>query len=422
MKNKKRRRVRTQYLITAVLGIVMTVIFIFVAIFPNTNEDETTLVPTLDAANTIPTLQPTSIVAPTPDSGTPQITLLEHRIHSTGLFQFLQPGDDWRLERDDYNTDYRRGSLIYVSPSRLAVVHAFVEIGTNYPTLQMLSDNLYTDVHFDSEWAQYGGWEMTNREVSDRFVTLEFALQDERNARLSYISRQISWLEADWLYTIRIVVPNNNPVLLNHLFDLAMPTMIGYRNIAVFPLLGWKQFSDIPQRLMIKLQEVWTLVGGSSGRPMTYAGATLTQGYEVTMQRFTGQPLDSLEAAQAWITNFRPGAAIIEGQVTQQTFASGYWFSYSYTNPDGEAISAAASLLNDDEGNLYIAELRSPESGVNFLGADLQEQQLIGQQTIQSFTVLAPVGYVATPGTPVQSFEAPTESADTTPEARPFGG
>ena len=180
--------------------------------------------------------------------------------------------------------------------------------------------------------------------------------------------------------------------------------------------------------MMIKLQEVWTQIGGSNGRPITYAGATLTEGYEVTIQRVPGQPLQSLEAAQAWLTTFREGISIIEGRPTAQTFAQCYWFSYTYNTVEGDPVSAAASLLNDTDGNLYFAELRAPERDVNFLAADLTEQRLIGQQIIQSFTVLAPFGYTIVPGTVGQSSEAPTQEAATpesegTPETTaPFGG
>ncbi len=432
MKNKRqRRRVRTQYMITAGLGLAVSFIFIIQAVVPNANNDDSSTISSTSPSSVGITPEPTSLIAPTPESGTPQITVLDPHINSTGLFQFFQPGDDWYLERDDYNTDYRRASSVYISPSRLSVIHAFLEIGTNYTTLQAVSDELFTEVYFNTEWGQYKSWRYTNREVANGLITIEFALEDDRNELLKYISRQISWLEGNWLYTIRIVVPNNNPVLLDRLFELTSPTMIGYQNIAIFPLLGWTEFSDPSQRMMIKLQEVWTQIGGSTGRPITYAGATLTEGYEVTIQRVPGQPLQSLEAAQAWLTTFREGISIIEGRPTAQTFAQGYWFSYTYNTIEGDPVSAAASLLNDTDGNLYFAELRAPERDVNFLAADLTEQRLIGQQIIQSFTVLAPFGYTIVPGTVGQSSqpsEAPTQEA-TTPQAdataeanAPFGG
>ncbi len=432
MKNKRqRRRVRTQYLITAGLGLAVTLIFIIQAVFPSINDDDTSSTVSTSQNDVGITPEPTSRIAPTLESGTPQITVLDPHINSTGLFQFFQPGDDWYLERDDYNTDYRRASTVYISPSRLSVIHAFLEIGTNYTTLQAVSDELFTDVYFNTEWGQYKTWRYTNREVANGLITIEFALEDDRNELLKYIARQISWLEGNWLYTIRIVVPDNNPVLLDRLFELTSPTMIGYHNIAAFPLLGWTEFSDPSQRMMIKLQEVWTQVSGSSGRPITYRGATLTEGYEVTIQRIPGQPLPSLEAAQEWLSTFREGIQIIEGRPTSQTFAQGYWFSYTYSTVEGDPVSAAASLLNDTDGNLYVAELRAPERDVNFLAADLTEQRLIGQQIIQSFTVLAPFGYSIVPGTagqPVQPSEAPTQDA-ATPEAdataettAPFGG
>ncbi|MBI5930777.1 MAG: hypothetical protein HY862_15815 [Chloroflexi bacterium] len=433
MKNKRqRRRVRTQYMITAGLGLAVTFIFIIQAVLPRTNNGTTsTSVPTSQSDVGI-TPEPTSLRAPTLESGIPQITVLDSHLNSTGLFQFFQPGDDWYMERDDYNTDYRRASTVYISPSRLSVIHAFVEIGTNYPSLQAISDTVLTDVYFNTEWGQYKSWRYTNRQVTDSLITIDFALEDDRNELLKYIGRQISWLENDWLYTVRIVVPDNNPVLLDRLFELSMPTMVGYHNIGVFPLLGWKEFSDQSQRMMIKLQEVWTQIGGSSGRPITYAGATLTEGYEVTIQRIPGQPLESLEAAQTWLSNFRIGIQIVEGRPTTQTFAQGYWFSYTYNTVEGDPVSAAASLLNDTDGNLYFAELRTPERDANFLATDLTEQRLIGQQIIESFTVLAPIGYSIVPGTtgqqPAQPSEATTQEAatpesDTAPEATaPFGG
>lgn len=434
MKNKRgRNRVRTQYLITAGLGLMITIILIVTAIFPQSDNDNSSSDSGDTADSLVNTPEPTSLIAPTPESGIPQITALDPHLNSTGLFQFFQPGDDWYLERDDYNSDYRRASTVYISPSRLSVIHVFVEIGTSYPTLQAVSDNVFTDVYFASEWGQYKSWRYTKREVTDSLITIEFALEDDRNELLKYIARQISWLEGSWLYTIRIVVPNNNPVLLDRLFELTAPTLIGYQNIGVFPLLGWQQFSDQSQRMMIKLQEVWTQTSGSPGRPITYQGATLTEGYQVTIQRIPGQPLASLEAAQTWLSNFREGISIIEGRPTVQAFAQGYWFSYTYQTIEGDPMSAAAALLNDPEGNLYVAELRAPERDVNFLAADLTEQHLIGQQIIQSFTVLAPFGYSIVPGTPVQSIapsEVPTQDA-VTPEAdatsettsdRPFGG
>lgn len=340
----------------------------------------------IKSSELVPT--PTSLVAPTLEPGIPQITILDPYIHGTGLFQFFQPGDDWYLERDDYNPDYQRASTIYISPSRLSVIHAFVEIDVTYDSLQEVSDLLFTDLYFDVEWGQFKSWRFTNRQVTDDLITIEFALEDGRNELLKYISRQISWLEGDWLYTIRIVVPDNNQILLDQLFELASPTMIGYQNIGSLPLRGWRQFSDQSHRMMIKLPDDSRRISGSSGQPMTYVTSAIGDG-RITIQRIANQPIISLDAAQTFLDTLYDHVTIIESQLTEQAFATGYQVIYVYKTISGDLMKVLAVLLNDTEDNLYFAELNIPEED----SKSLSEQAIIGRQIIQSFTVLAPPEY-----------------------------
>ncbi|MCQ3932368.1 MAG: hypothetical protein DPW16_18110 [Chloroflexi bacterium] len=331
---------------------------------------------------------PTSLVAPTLEPGIPQITILDPHIHGTGLFQFFQPGDDWYLERDDYNPDYQRASTIYISPSRLSVIHAFIEIGVTYYSLQEVNDLSYTDSFFNVEWGQFKSWRITNWQVTDDLITIEFALEDGRNELLKYIARQISWLEDDWLYTIRIVVPDNNQILLDQLFELASPTMIGYQNIGTLPLVGWHQFSDQSHRVMIKLPNDSRRISGSSGQPMTYVTSAIGDG-RITIQRIANQSITSLDAVQTFLDTIYDDVTIIDSHLIEQAFATGYQVTYVYKTLSGDLVKVLAVLLNDTEGNLYLAELSIPEQG----SKNLTQQMIVERQIIRSFTVLAPPEY-----------------------------
>lgn len=322
------------------------------------------------------------------------VNVSRRAIHRTGLFEVPLPDGDWSVlgsSGNTYDINSNRATLILRSGERLVIAQTTLQLGINYEDIESLSTNYLTDEFLLSDWStEYDSVEITQRAVSEFFVTVDFNLVD---GELVYYGRQISWQESGNLFNLRFVVPSNNPDLLANLQKEFLENIVFYPEIMDTPLSSWQANVDTEFNHMVKLPSEWQVLSGESGVPITYYDPNQDE-LLVTMASHADFNLASIDDAQAFVSTLRENAEIIEAQAVSQTFADGYWISFNYPNFDGDLISAAVALFNNG-ANLSYVELRLPEGGLNLLDTTSENAQVVlARQIIETFTVLAPLDYV----------------------------
>jgi hypothetical protein len=400
MKRRNRRWDSRKIMATSIaVFITLTLVITFVAGF--TGSSNTTTDPE-DIDFEPETLDTPAPQFPEPDSN---VSIANAVIHSTGLFEVPLPAGDWAIfqqpirqndvltstDSNSYDPNRNRADLIINSGTRFAIVQAYLKLGVNYEDTQSLSDNLLTDSYFVNEWStDYESWTITNRTIGPTFLTIDFELQDNE---LVYLGRQVSWQDQGNLFNLRFVVPFNNPGLLTALQKLYIEKFTYYPHIQTTPLVGWRAYSDTSQDMLIKVPQGWQTISGGIGRATTLS-APDDESIQVTIQQVPDVIVNSLEAAEAWIAEFRDDAEIIEGQAIEQVFANGYLYSYKYPTIDGDMINAAVAILNNHDGGINVAEIRATGADGSLLEAEASPTQTLTRQILDSFTVLAPSDYI----------------------------
>lgn len=375
---KKNRKMSRSQIAATVIGLVIVATFMISLVNPGTGTNTT--VPTVTVSDITTNNQSAPVSAILGIEGKPPL------LSSSGLFQAFQPASTrWYLYQDNYAPAENRVNLIF--RGQCAVIHQFVQLGYNYETPEALSDAVFTDDYFNTEWLSYPEWEMTSRTFEAPYVVMDFDLvgRPEGNCPTDYAGRQISWNENGLLYNVRLVVMKTDRASLDKLQDLAVPSFVTYPyNDAILSQQGWRAQSNLTEGYFIVIPNYFLL-----DTVADYSGTAQMDSYQINIETAVATPLASLDEATAWLTDFRSGISIIASEVVEQPFATGYRFSYSFENSDGDSFSGAASLLTDAKGKLYVAEIFTSDDGLNFLEEDTENANLTtARKMLHSFSVL----------------------------------
>lgn len=308
------------------------------------------------------------LVAPPPDPD-PQLEGKPPYIHSSGYFYVFYPaGDDWTVsESTAGDADVTSLNRVFLrSSTKLVVIHNYIQPGVEYETLASLSTNLLTREHFASAWVDYDTWLETNRVVTDDYVITDFAL----SARgIDYLARTTNWLVDDILYAARIVVPNNNPDLLNLLQGYVVEGFVGLPEFQAMDET-WPVFADQELGYAIKYPLSWQQVAGDIGRPVTFRAPTAEGESTIRCLTTPDYPLEAMEDAEAWLLEEEPTAEVLTTQEVVRGVGTGYQIAYAYTNAAGDVGSGLVVLLNDAAGTLFSANMQLDTPDLNLLEAD----------------------------------------------------
>jgi len=362
--SRKRNRRRMTFL-GALIGVIIIFTFVISLISPgtfqSTSDDD---FPTLTPYGTLPS--PTQIVLPTPEAN-PQLEGELPYIHSSGAFQTFKPaGSDWFVDELATLTDTSTARVVIQSSSRLAVIHNYIQPGVAYESLDDLSSTYLTNQYFTSAWQDYDSWELTGREITDRAVIVNFNLRSGGN---EYLGRDITRLEGTTLYVTRLVVPANNPPLLEKLAALVSATFTGFPSLQALPR-EWPAYHDQVLGTILKHPAGWQQVAGGPGRPVTFT--VPADGGEARV-RLSAEPdlrLDDAAAAEAWVaeeSETRSGVTILASAPVDHDSGSGYQVAYTFTDTAGDTHSGLAVLLNGAGGTLAVADLQADPPDINFI-------------------------------------------------------
>jgi hypothetical protein len=271
-----------------------------------------------------------------------------------------------------------------------------------------VQQEVMTNRAFDENWREYDRWELVDQQQDDVFLTYDFRLFGDT----TYLARQIVWLEQNLLYALRIIVPENNPALLEHIQEEVISSFISYPHLIdpVTATAPSQAKGSVEEGYMMKVPVNWQLIGREEGPTRSYLGIGANENYQITARlEAENTPLTTLDEAENWLRENRELDEILGGRIApEQRFATyGYMFSYTYRDFDGNPRSAAIVMLNDEDNNLYTAEMRIPESDVDLLRETASPSHRTALQVLDTFTVLAPDDYVYQPEPFVPSIALP---------------
>jgi hypothetical protein len=329
--------------------------------FQTTSEDD---FPTVTPFGTLP--PPTQMILPTPELN-PRLEGELPYIHSSGAFQTFKPaGSDWYVDELPTLSDTSTARVVIQSSSRLAVIHNYLQPGVVYESLQDLSDTYLTNPYFTSAWQDYDSWEITGREITERAVIVNFNLRSNGN---DYLGRDITRLDGTTLFVTRLVVPANNPPLLEKLAGLVTANFTGYPALQALPQ-AWPAYHDQSLGLILKYPAAWSQVAGGPGRPVTFTVPNDDGEARARLSVEQDDRLDDATAAEAWIaqeSELRSGVTVLASAPVEHDSGSGYQVAYTFTDTAGDTHSGLAVLLNNEAGMLAVADLQVDPPDINFI-------------------------------------------------------
>jgi hypothetical protein len=300
-------------------------------------------------------------------------------------------------------------------------VHVFVE---NDPSRKLATmddlDKYYTKDILDGAWKNFtGGYKELNRSHEEIFI-INFELYLDND---TYLGRQVTKIEGDWLLTLRLVVPNNNSALLDTLQSMVIPRYHVWTQATIVPL-SWASIADSAAGYIIKYPPDWKRAGGSPGSPYTVVGTLGSNNVFLETQAIPNKSVKTDADARAWVMASWPKATIQTVSPATSGQTTGFAISYANVDTDGNQASAVVTLLNGANGTLYVANLQSSARGQDFLAPAnssipielteirntfmiLPSDQLVAT-AIPSPTAVSTAAATALPVTPAASTVVPT--------------
>ena len=86
------------------------------------------------------------------------------------------------------------------------------------------------------------------------------------------MARQVAWWDTDWVYSVRVVTPDNQINLLKYLMDNLVKSFKPNRIFAGMPT-DWGAYFDPSNNLIIRYPVGWTISDSAAGRPTTIDGS-----------------------------------------------------------------------------------------------------------------------------------------------------
>lgn len=360
MSSSRKHGRRRATIIGSIIGFIIIFSFLITLISPDLGSRSNS---SSDVNTNFDTPEPTAIVVPTaaPD---PQLEGAAPFIHSSGLFSTFRPaGTDWFISESGPDENSSIVRVVIQSPTRLTVIHNYIQPGVEYETLASLSENFLTIAHFSEAWQDYDSWIETSREVTDDAVIIDF---DVKWQDVDYIARSINWLEDGSLFATRVVTPADNTLMLDLTQQYVMASFKSLPGLDNVPET-WPAFVDQITGYILKYPSAWEQVAGAAGRAVTFAASDNQGDHIIRTWTEAEQPLAESADVVTWVEATEPNAEIISFTSQEGTMGMRHEVAYTYVDTAGDSRSGLMVLLNDAAGTLFIANLQTAILNTNLL-------------------------------------------------------
>ncbi len=323
------------------------------------------LAPTTQPQADIP--EPTNTPAPTPP---PPITdfsgisfTAEEYLHPSGLFAVSVP-TGWEPSAPVNSGVQAQASMN--NPNALSVVEASLQKPDPLPdTLDALSA-IYTRNFLSGSWARYSSWEELSRRNDEENNRLLIDFRLERQGQ-TFLARQASWFDEDYVYLVRVVAPDNMIDLMNFMLEEMLDEIRVQPQFIGTPLI-WNGYFDPQDQHILRYPQEWQITDEVAGGPTSIESR---DGARLRVEARADDTVGDEEAATAFVESLLPGAQVLTAQpVTRNDAESGFSVSYQLPDPDGAPQSGLAVLLNGADGQLHIANGLVANTDVDFNAID----------------------------------------------------
>lgn len=293
-------------------------------------------------------IEPTNTPAPTPPpvltdfSG---INFDDEYLHSSGLYTIALP-TGWDSS-PEFNASGQAQSNMN-NGELLSVISSYIqEVPETVTDLDTLSA-IFTPSNLQSSWARYQSWDEIGRRINEEEgrVDIEFELVDSRG--VTFLARHGAWFDENYVYVVRVVMPDNNIEALNYMFDAMLPTLEIKEQFIGSPV-PWSSYFDEEDLHIIRFPSAWSVTDSAFGLPASIEGLNVG----IRVESSEGSIADE-EAASAYVTDRRSDAEILSVEPVSRAGADGFAVAYGYSTPDGVPESGYVVLLNGEE-KLHIA-------------------------------------------------------------------
>ncbi len=295
-----------------------------------------------------------AIVFPPPN---PNVTMGILYVHPKATFVIAQPQGYTPTAQSDMLIN----GVSMVDNTRYSVLHAYMLHYGFGQSVQVLDAENSPDILANS-WSQYDTWMETGRDAGEDRLTISFTLDLAGN---HYLARHITWADEQddtWVYVVRLVVPENNPALLDTLEELIIPSFDRLPDSRSTPI-EWTGAVNVNQGYSIRYPLTWRLTEGGPGQP-----STLATGQGTLTLRGSARPVPDADAVPAWVQEIHPEAEILAVEPAERAFGAGYAVAFTYPDTDGARHSKLAVLINTPDGQLVSAMFElAGEASVNLL-------------------------------------------------------
>lgn len=297
---------------------------------------------------------PESVVAtfpPPPAAET--IDFAQRTLHPAGLFTMAVP-TGWEVS-EALNT--REGLRALLNNE---AAQSLIQVDVDRPprsaeTGALTLDDIdarFNQAWLGSSWREYRSWEESSRKRSaDEQLLIDFTLGFGGQ---TFVARQQAWTDGEWIYSVRVVTPENATATLLHLLDGVAASLHPLKELADTPF-NWNAWFDPQYAHYIRYPDSWELSDSAPGRPTSIGGNGASLRIETDMQ-----PVADEAAATAFVAGRHSGAEILSVSALEQAEAAGFAVAWSGRNVDGDSHSGLDVLLNGPRGQLHLASLRFP--------------------------------------------------------------
>ena len=263
---------------------------------------------------------------PPPPSDLAAIRFDQYYLHPSGIFAIAQP-DGWTASEPSRGATIAQVNLI--NDATLAVVDSYVEDPATPLTPDQLSDH-FTETAINSSWANFTSWTESNRQLEDDVLTIDFTVTLQGR---TYVARQQAWTDGDWLYVVRVLVPENATELLRYLLDNFVSSLLPLTIFQGTPM-NWSAYYDYDPEVshIIRFPEAWAVTDSAPGRPTSI---TSDDGILLRVEARAGESVADEAAATAFVEGTRSGVTVTSVVPVERELGQGFSVAYGYTNVDG---------------------------------------------------------------------------------------
>jgi len=337
-----------------ILGVFMAIVLIAGAILPLFGNSSTTTVN--------PTVTPVATSTfPPPITDFSGLNFDQYYLHTNGMFAVPQP-PGW--DSASPSATVSEAVINMTNGAALSVIDTRIERAVGGMTPEEL-DAHFTQERLGETWANFDarGWEETDRRMEGDRLVLDFLVTFQGRR---FVARQISFTDGTWVFSARVLAPENATALVAHIVAQYPDRFIRFAQFDGTPI-DWQSYYDHTFRHIVRFPADWLIADSAPGRLASIIG---TSGESLRVYAVAGTAVADETAASAWLTSARPGATVLSVVPVTRGELSGFSVAYTFTNADGEALSAGAVVLNG-EGVLHVADLVFFAHNVDLNAVDL---------------------------------------------------